>query len=130
MATRSSQKAQPAQAPASSTPESWRVHGADVSVLQLNIPADAARHRRFEIALAMQVRALDAATAPWHEMRVEADGELQWQRRIDTAHPADYDGLDYRFQREVPLGRSLRVRMTVAGHQVRRLKAQIEADEV
>ena len=110
--------------------ERWRAMGDDVAVLNLQIPADAARGRLFEIAFSMQVRPLANAKAPWHAMRVEADGELQWERRIDTDHPADYDGLDYRFQRSVAVGRSLRLRLTVSGHQVRRLKAQIEADEV
>jgi hypothetical protein len=111
-------------------PERWQAQADDAAVLRLNIPADGQRRRVFEISLAMQVRAVDGANAPWHEMRVEANGELEWQRRVPTEHPADYDGLDYRFQRSVGVGRELRIRLLAAGQQVRRLRLQIEADEV
>lgn len=110
-------------------PEHWSVRLADAATARLDIPADAYRERRFEIAFAMTVQAPDDAISPWHELRVYVDGELQWQRRISTAQPSPFDGLDYRFQRSVPAGRPLRLLATVECSQVRRLQLQIEADE-
>jgi hypothetical protein len=111
-------------------PERWAIRAGEAAVARLDIPADARRERRFEIACWMSVRAVEGADAPWHELRVLADGELQWQRRITTQHPAASDGLDYRFQRLVPLGRTLRLQALVECSQVLRLQLQIEAEEV
>jgi len=111
------------------TPERWAVQLGDAGVAQLEIPADEKRERQFEIAVAMTVRALDGADSPWHELRVYLDGELQWQRRINTAQPSPFDGLDFRMRRSAPVGRPLRVLATTQCHQARRLQLQIEADE-
>ncbi|MFY9511599.1 MAG: hypothetical protein WAQ05_11575 [Rubrivivax sp.] len=110
--------------------ERWAVNTGAAAEARLQIPADSHRNRRFEIACAMQVRALETAVAPWHELRVYADGRLQWQRRISTAQPAAFDGLDYRFQCSVPAGQALRLSANVECQGARRLQLQIEADEV
>src|SRR6187399_2516293 len=89
--------------------ERWLIAVGDAAVANLDIPADAQRERRFEIACSMTVRPADDATAPWHELRIYADGDLQWSRRISTQHPAAFDGLDYRFRRSVAVGRALRL---------------------
>lgn len=77
----------------------------------------------------MRVQALENAATPWHELRVYADGQLQWQRRIPTQQPAPFDGLDYRFQHSVAVGRALQLLATVECAGARRLQLQIEADE-
>ena len=110
-------------------PEQWKVAAGDSAVARLDIPADARRERTFEISFSMTVRPNDAAVSPWHEMRVYADGELQWSRRIATQHPAAFDGLDYRFRRRVGVGRVLRLQALVDCGQARRLQLEIEADE-
>jgi len=111
-------------------PERWRMEAGDAAVARLDIPADALRQRTFEIAISMQVRARDDARQPWHEMRIFVDGELQWSRRCTTQQPAEYDGLDYRFQRRIDVGRALRLQVHCDCGGGRRLKMLIEADEV
>lgn len=111
-------------------PERWHIEVGDAAVARLDIPADAVRDRVFEIAISMQVRAHDDARQPWHEMRILADGELQWSRRCATQQPAEYDGLDYRFRRRIDVGRALRLQVQSECHGGRRLKIRIEADEV
>ena len=110
-------------------PERWHREVGDAAVARLEIPADALRERVFEIAISMLVRALDDARQPWHEMRIYADGELQWSRRCATQQPAEYDGLDYRFQRRIAVGRALRLQVHSDCSGGRRLKMRIEADE-
>ena len=109
--------------------ERWIKNAAGLPMAILDIPADLHRDRTFEIACSMTVRANEGATSPWHQMRVSADGELQWSRRIDTLHPAPFDGLDYRFRRTVAAGRALRVQAAVECAQARRLTLAIEAEE-
>jgi len=72
----------------------------------------------------------DDARSPWLQVTVLADGAQQWQRRTPAHNPGDYDGLDYRFTRSVPVGRALRLQVKVAGAGVRRRSLKIEADEV
>ena len=111
-------------------PERWQVEGGDAAVVRLEIPPDAGRERQFEIAISMLVRARDEARQPWHEMRVFADGELQWARRCATQQPAEYDGLDYRFRCHLAIGRALRLQAHSDCGGGRRLKLRIEAEEV
>ncbi len=111
------------------SPERWSVKAGSAPVADLTVPADLHRERRFEIAVAMTVRATDGADAPWHELRVFADGEMQWKRRVPTQHPAPFDGLDYRFSRRVPPGRALRLQAFAECGGGRRLELVIEADE-
>lgn len=117
-------------AAATRRPEQWKLSAGDSAVARLEIPADAHRERRFEISFSMTVRPNDGAVAPWHEMRVYADGKLQWSRRIATQHPAAFDGLDYRFRRSMEVGRGLILQAQVECAEGRRLGLQIEADEV
>lgn len=112
-----------------SRPEHWAVQAGDAAEARLNIPADLKRERRFEIAVAMTVRAIENAHSPWHALRVLANGQLQWQRRIATQHPAPFDGLDYRFQCTVMPGRAFRISAIAECQGARRLQLQIEADE-
>lgn len=111
-------------------PERWAKSAGNASIARLDIPADARRERQFEISVSMRVRALDGARAPWHELRVDADGQWQWSRRIATQHPAPFDSLDYRFRRSVPVGRALQLLATSDCGEARRLDLLIEADEI
>ena len=110
-------------------PERWQFSAGDSAVARLDIPADARRERTFEISFSMTVRANDGAASPWHEMRVYADGQLQWSRRISTQQTAAFDGLEYRLRRRIEAGRALRLHALVACAEGRRLKLEIEADE-
>ncbi len=118
----------PAPAPAPA-PERWTLIAGDAATATLTIPADARRERRFEIACAITVALPAEAPAAWHQMTVQANGARQWQRRVTTQNPGAWDGLDYRFNRSVPVGQALRVTVAVAGQGVRRRSLVIEADE-
>jgi hypothetical protein len=111
-------------------PERWLASGGDSTSLKLDIPAALQRERTFEIACLMRVKAIDGAQAPWHGLRVLANGELQWSRRIATEHPAPFDGLEYRFRRSVPPGRVLRLQADSECGETRRLALTIEAEEI
>jgi hypothetical protein len=108
--------------------ERWRADGGDAPSLRLHIPAVLHHERTYEIACLMRVQAHADARAPWHALRVLADGELQWSRRIGTDHPAPFDGLEYRFRRTVPAGRALDVQAYADCGQARRLALTIEAE--
>ena len=110
-------------------PERWHLDAGDRADALLVVPADARRERRFEISVAMSVRPRAGAREPWHELRVLADGELQWSRRIATDPAGRYDGLDFRFRRSVPVGRELRLQAFVECGGAERLRLVIEADE-
>jgi hypothetical protein len=110
-------------------PEHWKTLAGDGPIARLDIPADAQHERTFEISCAMNVRPNENAAAPWHELRVYADGELQWSRRVATQHPAAFDGLEYRFRRRVAVGRALRLQAMVDCSEARRWQLVIEADE-
>jgi hypothetical protein len=115
-------------------PERWSIDGHDNAVASLHIPADIARERRFEIACAMTVKvpADDAAGAAscWHEMSVVANGAQQWRRRVPSHNPGAYDGLDYRFTRQLPVGQALRISVTVQTRGAQRRSLVIEAEEL
>lgn len=110
-------------------PERWASGPTADAVLRLEIPADLHREREFEISVAMSVRALDGAAAPWHELRIFANGQLEWSRRIPTATDQPYDGLDMRFRRRVEAQRRLSLLAEVNCGGARRLKLVIEAEE-
>lgn len=112
------------------TPERWALQAGDAATATLLIPADLKRERRFEIACAITVGVPEAGPAPWLQMTVLADGAQQWQRRLPAQNPGEFDGLDFRFSRSVPVGRPLRVTVAVAGQGVRRRTLHIEADEI
>ena len=120
--------------PGKPAPERWTTHAGGAATATLVIPADALRERRFEIACAITVAVPESgapgAKEPWHQMTVTANGARQWQRRLASQNPGDWDGLDYRFSRSVPVGESLRVTVAVACAGVRRRTLAIEADEV
>ncbi|KPF51295.1 hypothetical protein IP87_18320 [beta proteobacterium AAP121] len=120
---------QPERGPA---PERWALKAGDAATATLLIPADLKRERRFEIACAITVAVPEAPVgpAPWLQMTVLADGAQQWQRRLPAQNPGEFDGLDFRFSRSVPVGRPLRVTVAVAGQGVRRRTLHIEADEI
>jgi hypothetical protein len=111
-------------------PERWAHSVGDAPTATLVIPADAKRERRFEIACAITVAVPSEGSGAWHQMTVQANGAQQWKRRVPSANPGAYDGLDYRFSRSVPVGQALRVAVSVAGQGVRRRSLVIEADEV
>lgn len=118
-----------------SVPERWRVDAGDGAVATLVVPADAQRTRRFEISCSMTVRALPAGAPAgegdaWHQLTVLADGSRQWQRRVASHLETGADGLDYRFERSVPVGRALRLSAEVACFGARRDRLLIEVEEV
>lgn len=113
-------------------PERWRVDAGDGAVAMLVVPADAQRERRFEISCSMTVRALPdhaAADQAWHQLTVLADGSRQWQRRVSSHLDSGSDGLEYRFERSVPVGRALRLAAEVACAGARRDRLLIEVEE-
>ena len=111
-------------------PERWQFDGADAATATLVIPADAFRERQFEIACAMTVALTPGVEAPWMQMTVQANGAQQWQRRMPAHAGGEWDGLDFRFSRRVPVGQALRIAVAVAGAGVRRRSLLIEADEI
>lgn len=111
-------------------PERWPLSAGDAPSAVLVVPADARRVRRFEIACAVTVAVPEDASDAWLQMTVQANGALQWQRRVPAHNPGAFDGLDYRFARSVPVGQALRISVGVAGQGVRRRTLVIEADEV
>ena len=121
------------------TPERWVLAAGDAATATLQIPADARRERRFEIACAATVAVpadasagtpADAPESAWLQLTVQANGVHQWQRRLPAHNPGEFDGLDYRFSRSVPVGHTLRITVAVAGLGVRRKTLLIEADEL
>ncbi len=124
----------PAKPPAKDAPERWFIQAADAATASLTIPADARRERRFEIACAVTVHvpadAAPSAAEPWLQMTVQTNGTQQWRRRAPAHNPGAWDNLDCRFSRNVPVGQTLRITVSVAGLGVRRRSLDIEADEV
>lgn len=112
----------------SPAPEHWRVDARDAAIASLDIPADLHRAREFEIAVALTVGAPHDVDA-WHQLHVYADGELQWSRRIATQNPGAFDGLEFRFRRQIAVGQALRLRAQADCHRGRPLQLVIEADE-
>lgn len=110
--------------------EHWAVDAGDAPQAVLSIPADARRERRFEISCAMTVALREPSSSAWHQLTVQADGAQQWQRRVPTQNPGAWDGLDYRFTRTVPMGRALRLVVSVACQGVRRRSLKVEAEEI
>lgn len=122
-------RAQAAAASGNDRPERWVLDAGDGVEAELIIPADARRERRFEIACALTVRCPETLQGAWHEMSVFANGALQWRRRIASSNPGSFDGLDYHFSRDVPVGEALRVLVRSAVLGVARSRSVIEADE-
>ena len=113
----------------SRAPERWHLDAGDAAEAVLNIPPDAGRERCFDVACTMTVRCDDDLAGAWHEMTVLANGQLQWQRRINSSNPGSTDSLDLHFRRHVPVGESLRLVVRAQTLGVRRLRLLIEADE-
>jgi hypothetical protein len=111
-------------------PERWQLQAGDAATATLIIPADAKRERRFEIACAATVAVPQAPAPASLQMTVLADGAQQWRRRVLAQNPGEFDGLDYRFSRSVPVGRPLRVTVNIAVQGARRRTLHIEADEI
>ena len=111
-------------------PEHWSLAAGDAATATLSIPADARHERRFEIACAISVAVPEAAVGAWHQMTVQANGAQQWRRRVPSSNPGEWDGLDYRFSRSVPVGQVLRITVAVACLGARRRTLVIEAEEI
>jgi hypothetical protein len=111
------------------TPERWTLSAGDAATATLIIPADARRQRRFEIACALTVGVPEGTRSGWHEMTVQANGQRQWARRVDSHNPGAWDSLDYRFSRSVPVGQALKITVSVACQGAQRRSLLIEADE-
>lgn len=110
-------------------PERWQARTRNDPILRLTIPADAGRERRFETSVLLNVRANDSAARAHHALKVFADGELQWQRRIPTAGGESWDGLEWRAALTVPVGRPLVLQAEAKLEGARLLELRIEADE-
>lgn len=89
-------------------PERWSAASATRDVVRLDIPADAARERSFEINCRLVVRNPAGRLGATHAMRVLVDGALEWSRSA-TTHPDGEDSLDLRLHRSLPIGRPLRL---------------------
>ncbi len=115
-------------------PERWTLSAGDAATATLTIPADALRERRFEIACAITVAVPEAAphgaSGSSHQMTVQANGALLWRRRVASQNPGEWDGLDYRCTRSVPVGHALRITVAVACQGAKRRTLTVEADEV
>lgn len=110
-------------------PERWTLQGGDAATATLTIPADARRVRHFEIACAVTVAVPADSADGWFQVLVLVNGAQQWKRRSPAHNPGQWDNLDMRFARSVPVGQALRVTVTVSGQGVRRRSLSIEADE-
>ena len=113
-----------------SPPERLRIDAGSAADALLTIPADERRERVFQVSVLATVRALPGARAPTHELRVLADGELQWSRRIATDDSGGYDSLDYGFRCTVAVAREMRIQALVECEGGERLRLVVEADEV
>ncbi len=124
-------RAGPGAAAREPEPERWALDAGDDPGATLTVPADARRERRFEIAVALTVGVPDdVAPGAWLQLTVMVNGVQQWQRRVPAHNPGQWDGLDVRFARSVPVAQALRITAAVAGQGVRRRSLVIEADEV
>ena len=94
-------------------PELWRTEVAD-AVAVLHIPGALQRARTFDIDVSLLVRVPEDHAEAWHELTLEIDGKLQWQRRIASSCPGQTDGLDYHCRVRLEAGPALRIR-AVAG---------------
>lgn len=110
-------------------PERWSVHAPAHDVASLDIPADLARDRSFEIDCRFVVQRRAGAADAQHAMKVYVDGSLEWSRRIDTSNPDATDSLDYRFRRHLPSGQALRVAVTTEVRGAVRVSLSMEAEE-
>jgi hypothetical protein len=108
-------------------PERWSAEAGEGDVCRLDIPADAVRERRFEIACLFVV-AHPGTGAARHGLAVTVDGAREWSREIET-HEGETDTLDVRFHRTVPVGRALRIVATGSVQRARRVRLAISADE-
>jgi hypothetical protein len=122
-----SSRLSPDDRPPDGQPEHWEADADDGDVVQLNIPDDPRRDRRFEIFCSFSVDSGGRSDA-WHAMRVLVNGAQEWQRREQT-HPGGRDSLDYRFRRFLPAGEALRLAASTEVQGARRLGLRITADE-
>jgi len=109
--------------------ELWRCDAGSATVAVLDIPGALDRRRTFDIDVTLVVRVPAEAVQPWHELRVELDGQQQWQRRLGSHSPGHTDGLDYHCRIQLETGRSLRVRAAAAVGGCRVQQLCIEAQE-
>jgi len=112
---------------AAKAPERWSADAGEGDVCRLDIPADAVRERRFEVACLFVVAHPGAGTAR-HGLAVAVDGAREWSREIET-HDGATDTLDVRFRRTVPAGRALRIVATGSVQRARRVRLTVSADE-
>jgi hypothetical protein len=94
-------------------PELWRTEVGD-AVAVLHIPGALKRARTFDIDVSLLVRVPEDHAEAWHELTLEIDGKLQWQRRIASSCQGQTDGLDYHCRVRLEAGPALRIR-AVAG---------------
>lgn len=122
-----SSRRRPAEPSPHRQPEHWEADAGDGDVVQLTIPDDPLRDRRFEVFCSFQVDS-GGREGAWHAMRVLVNGAQEWQRREET-QAGGRDSLDYRFRRNVPAGEPLRLVVSTELYAARRLGLRITADE-
>jgi hypothetical protein len=113
---------------AAQRPEHWSAESGHRDVVRLDIPADAARERHFEIFCRLVVSNKAGRADATHAMRVLVDGALEWSRSVPT-HADGNDTLDLRLRRSVPVGRPLRLAASCELRGATRLSLSISADE-
>lgn len=118
-----------AAAPSDRGPERWRSEGGPVALLKLDIPPHASRERVFDISCTLVVRLREDRSDAWHRLVVQAEGRLEWDRRIPTQNPGATDGLEMHFRRRVAIGEALRLVVTSEVHLCQRVSLLIEAEE-
>lgn len=109
-------------------PERWAAESTTRDVVRLDIPADAAQERHFEISCRLVARNRAAKADATHAMRVLVDGALEWSRSV-TTHTDGDDSLDLRIRRTVPVGRPLRLTASCELRGSTRVSLAIVAEE-
>lgn len=100
-----------------------------MGLLKLDIPPHASRERVFDISCTLVVRLREDRSDAWHRLVVQAEGRLEWDRRIPTQNPGATDGLEMHFRRRVAIGEALRLVVTSEVHLCQRVSLLIEAEE-
>ncbi len=110
------------------TPEHWSADSGHRDVVKLDIPADAARERHFEIYVRLVATNKAARRGASHMLKVWVDGALEWSRSAPI--PVDStDTLELRLRRVVPVGRPLRLSASCELRGAQRGALTITADE-
>jgi len=109
--------------------EYWKYDAGTESVATLVIPAALGRRRTFDLDATLLVSVLAQASESSHELTVEVDGQLLWNRRVPGHHPGETDGLEYHCRLAVEADTDCRVRAKAACKRSKVLSLVLEARE-